>query len=169
MYAAVVTFSLLGFIWGLTSCELAAEDSLTISKSQLYSATPEQVWGLIKNFDAIQKWHPAIATSEITKNGANKIGTVRVLTTKDGAQITEELLKYEDKGMSYQYTIKKSPMPLTDFVADITIEKVTGGALLVWNVTCKAAANTPDENVRAMVGGFLDAGMAKIKTLLQDH
>jgi hypothetical protein len=50
------------------------------------AASPARTWAVIKDFQRWQTWHPAFATTEITKGGGNTKGTVRVLATKDGAK-----------------------------------------------------------------------------------
>jgi len=47
---------------------------------------------------------------------------VRVLTTKDGAKITERLDRYQPKIFSYTYRITDSPLPVTDYVSTLQVK-----------------------------------------------
>lgn len=118
-------------------------------KSITINAPIEKVWDLIKDFSAVQNWHSEVFTSPATN--ANNIGSIRVLTLKDGNTITEELTKYDADKYSYAYRINEMSnaktitynnaeeqvpaIPVANFSATITL-KADGANT---NVTWKAA------------------------------
>ncbi len=130
------------------------------------SAPPDMVWETIKDFDGLHKWHPAVATTEFTKGKDNAKGSVRVLTTKDGAKITEELLSHSDKAMNYRYRIIESPLPVTDYVSTIKVVKSAGGSTVVWNAHFKAKQGSSDEDAKKSVDGIYTSGLDNLKALL---
>ena len=72
--------------------------------------------------------HPAIASTEVTEGRNNSKGAVRVLTTKDGAKITERLTAYSAGAMTYTYRILESPLPVTDYVSTLKVTKSKSGS-----------------------------------------
>jgi mxaD protein len=60
----------------------------------------------INDFDDLNEWRSVVAGPETTKRGDdNRPGAVRLLTLGDGGTIKEELMAYDDAGMSYTYKI----------------------------------------------------------------
>ena len=78
---------------------LHASDTLTID------APASKVWATVKDFNALNTWHPAVASDEIVEGTNNKVGAVRLLTLKPGGTIKEKLLAFDDKGRTFKYAI----------------------------------------------------------------
>lgn len=90
--------------------------------------SPDEVWAVVKNFDAIAKWHPAIESSPADKG--NEIGSVRILTLKSGGKITEQLERYDDAGHSYFYRITDvdvKVLPVTNYSATLEVKPGADG------------------------------------------
>ena len=67
------------------------------------AAPVDKVWAIVKDFDALAKWHPGVASSAADKgNEAGSIRTV-VLKAPGDPKIIEELLSYNDAGHTYHY------------------------------------------------------------------
>ena len=61
--------------------------------SSVINAPSDRLWATIRDFNALPKWHPAIAESRIEGNEpADKVGCVRDFTLKDGGRIRGRLL-----------------------------------------------------------------------------
>jgi hypothetical protein len=101
MTLSLVRRAAVGLAVGLLATSGFAANVLSLKEKVEVTAPPQKVWELIKDFDGWQNWHPAVASTEITSGKGNTHGTVRVLTTKDGAKITERLDRYQPKIFSY--------------------------------------------------------------------
>ena len=93
---------------------------LKVEESIIVKAPAAKVWALIGDFCTIDKWAAGIVRSDC--QGGNAVGATRVLTIKEagGAQIAEELQKYDAAAMSYKYKITKTDMallPVTTYAA----------------------------------------------------
>ncbi len=102
------------------------------------NAPAEKVWGLIADFCAIENWHPAI--TECVGEGGNEKGATRVLTVGEkGAQIHEEMKKYEPEEMKYSYKITATdisvlPVSPGTYAAAIMVKpSADGGSSVEWN------------------------------------
>jgi len=145
----------------------SAGKTLSVTEKIDLSVPPAKTWETIKNFDGWQSWHPAIASTHISKGKVNAKGTVRVLTTKDGAKITEELLAHSDKSMSYKYRITDSPLPVTSYVSTIVVRKSKDGSTVVWSSNFKAKEGIPDDEAKKVISGIYTAGLDNLAKILK--
>ncbi len=144
----------------LTVAPLAfANHAIQVSKSVEINAPADKVWADIKDFGALQNWHPAVESTKIDKGGDNKPGTVRVLSLKGGGNITETLTAYSDKGRSMSYKINEGVLPVAGYSSTITVKAQRqrrshgGGLPLVRaDVGRDRAQHQGDEGVRGRRG-----------------
>lgn len=158
-----------------------AEEKITIN------APAEKVWDIIKNYGDMS-WHPDIFNT--TVKGGNDKGAIRVLTLKDGATITEELKKYDDKKMSYAYKItdmsssksithagaeeKVPALPVNDYAASIEVVSQGGSTEVAWKAGYYRAYmnNNPPEEMNeeaanTAVKAVLETGLINLKKLAE--
>jgi hypothetical protein len=86
------------------------------------------VWEVIRDFNAMPRWHPLIADSRI-ENGfaADKVGCIRDFRLRDGGRIREQLLTLSDFDYQCTYSILESPMPIVNYIATLKLTPVTDG------------------------------------------
>jgi len=83
-----------------------------VTESVAIAAPPEVVWSRIKDFGALQTWHPAVASSENT--AGNQAGSLRTLHLKGGGTIVEELTRHSDPDRTLAYRMKDpGPVPVS--------------------------------------------------------
>lgn len=166
----VATFRSLGLglllAWVATAT-FAAGKTLSVTEKVELKAPPASVWNTIKDFNGWQTWHPAIANSEIAKGKNNTKGAVRILTTKDGARITEELVSYSASGRTYAYRIIDSPLPVTDYVSTLKVSQSKGGSTMVWSSKFKAKAGTADDEAKKVIAGIYRAGLDNLDSVVK--
>lgn len=149
----------------------AAAGPLKVTKTVEIKAPADKVWAVVKDFDSLNKWHPAFAADKIVKGTNNKPGAVRALTIKDGPTFTEELLSFDEAKHTYKYRIIESPLPLRDYVSSITLtESGKGTTIVTWvgDFLRKSASETPpeaesDKAALDLINGVYDAGLANLK------
>jgi hypothetical protein len=120
--------------------------------SSVINATIAEVWPIVRRFDSLAEWHPAIRDCRIEGGQAgDQVGCVRLLHLQDGGAVRERLLELSDRKHRYSYSILEAPFSVTDYVATLQLIEITDGAktLGVWSVEFQAA---PDEveRLRAM-------------------
>lgn len=103
----------------LLTAATAAEPPLAVRESVELAANPSKTWDTIQDFRGWQAWHPAFAKTEIARGDGIGEGSVRVLTAKDGAKFTEELVSHDATARTYRYRIIDSPLPITDYVSTL--------------------------------------------------
>ena len=146
----------------------AVQRTLSVSDSADFPVSTSKAWKAIRHFDAMQTWNPAIAGTEIVQGKGNSEGTVRVVTTTNGAKSTEKLLAYNDGMMSYKYKTLKSTLPVKDCVSVIEVTQgKTGGSTVTWYSTFKAKEGTDEEEARKAVAALHTAGLDRLKASLK--
>lgn len=145
----------------------AAGSTLSVTEKVDLLATPSQAWEAIKDFKGWQAWHPAFASTDITQGQGNTQGTVRVLTAKDGARFTEELLAHSAALRSYQYRIIESPLPITGYVSTIEVRENEGGASVVWSSSFRVLPATPEQDIKKAISAVYRAGLDNPSSVLK--
>lgn len=163
-----ISCSLLGsLILVLFSLSSIAAGNISVSKTIAIKAPAAEVWAKIKDFNALNGWHPAVSKDEIVDGDNNKVGAVRLLTLNDGGTIKEELQAWDDAGMTYSYKILESVLPVSDYESTIKVEPLGDGACRVsWSGSFSAGKGKDDQTARDTIGGIYDAGLENIVKIM---
>ena len=144
-----------------------ASKTVSVTEKIDLAAAPAQTWEAIKDFNGWQAWHPAFAGTEITKGQGNAMGTVRVLTAKDGAKFTEELVSHDAASRSYQYRIIESPLPIAGYVSTLEIKGTPGGSSVVWSSRFAVMPGASEEAVKKTIAGVYRAGLDNLRSVVK--
>lgn len=144
---------------GAAAVAQATDTTVSVTESVNLSAPSSQTWEKIKDFNGWQAWHPAFASTEIISGRGNTKGTVRVLTTKDGAKFTEELVSYDAASRTYSYRITESPLPITDYVSKLEVKAVKGGSNVVWSSNFHVKDGASEAEMKKAISGVYRAGL----------
>ena len=122
------------------------------------AAAPSKTWDTIKDFSGWQGWHPAFASTAITKGEGNTKGT---------AKFTEELVSYNAASRTYQYRIIDSPLPITDYVSTLEIKQHLAGSSVMWSSNFKVKAGASEEEMRKTIAGVYRAGLDNLASVMK--
>src|SRR5215217_1016071 len=111
---------------------IGASNAAEVSRDVTINASPAEVWKVVGPFCAISDWYPGITTCKEEQIGGT---THRRLMTQDSQQFFEKLLKHDDAGMTYSYTIEQSPLPVADYRSTFSVTDVGGKAHITWRST----------------------------------
>ena len=154
---------------GCSSMEHKAASGLTSNKSVEINAAPSAVWNIVKDFDALNKWHPAFSGDVLTKGANGQVGSVRSLTLKDGPTFTEELTAYNDAKMMFSYKIIESPLPVDQYKSTLTVTPKGNGSVITWvgNYITKAGSGKTDADAQGLIDGAYQAGLDNVKKMAE--
>ena len=142
----------------------ATDGTLNVTKQINLDVSPSAVWAALGDFNGLNRWHPAVANSDLNGDGKNA-GTNRVLTLGDGAKISETLVEYNDSDMSYTYTITESPLPVSEYVSTLKVEANDKGTTTVTWSSSFNASGVPDEKAIEIISGVYDGGLEALQAL----
>lgn len=134
--------------------------------SGLVPASADDVWGVIRSFDGLAGWHPAIETSEIEGGGSRQeVGCVRRLTLAGGGSVAERLLMLDDAGRSYTYEFTDAgPFAVRSYRSTISVTPVTatGQAFVQWWAWFDADADAEAQLATTFADAVFAAGIAAL-------
>lgn len=99
----------------------------TIYISDVIDAPIEKVWNVMRDFNGMPSYHPAISKSIIEgEDRSDRMGCVRRLTLSDGF-VRERLLCMDDGNYAFTYEIIEGTLPVRGYVAGVRLHRVTAG------------------------------------------
>lgn len=140
-----------------------------VRESTIVDAPVEDVWRILRDFNGHDRWHPAVAASEI-EGGApvDAVGAVRAFRLAGGGLLREQLIALSDEDRTLTYCLLEAPLPLMGYVATIALRPVTDGDRTFWDWRSSFAppAARRDELVRLVGEEIYKAGFAAIRRLV---
>jgi len=137
-----------------------------VRRSTIIDAPVDEVWRFLRDFNAHDTWHPAVAESRIEEGRpVDAIGAVRRFRLRDGGQLREQLLTLSDRDRRLTYCILDAPLPLIDYVASFELKPVTDGARTFWDWRSEFRAPPGQEHALANLVGeqIYEAGFEAVK------
>ena len=161
----------------VSACAPSGGDApvLTVEKSIDINKPASVVWDVVKDFDALNRWHPAVAKTEIVEGTNNTVGAVRVLTLGDGGTIKEKLLAWDGNGRSMKYSILEGVLPVSSYESTITVaENGANASKVSWSGNFKRkdtsatpAAGADDNTAKTTMEGVYQAGLDNLKKMVE--
>jgi mxaD protein len=143
---------------------VGAQSRVVVTEAVQVNAPARKVWDAIKDFDGLNKWHPAFASAVIIEGQNNRPGAKRKLTLKDGPSFDEELLEFDDKGMSLRYVILgDAPLPVAEYDSTLTVLPLgPKTSIVIWRGSF-LAKGASDEDAHKGITGAYRAGLDNVK------
>ncbi|TPM40827.1 zinc-binding dehydrogenase [Mesorhizobium sp. B2-3-4] len=141
-----------------------------VCQSTIIDAPVDEVWAILRDFNGHDRWHPAIAFSEIEGGETvDAVGSVRHFRLNDGGELREQLLALSDKDRRLSYCLLEAPLPLMGYVASLRLKPVTdtNATFWEWRSEFHPPAHRRDELVRLVTEGIYQAGFAAVRDLLR--
>jgi ribosome-associated toxin RatA of RatAB toxin-antitoxin module len=134
--------------------------------SGIVPAPAQEVWQLVKNFNGLPDWLPAVTGSEIEGGGSGQeVGAVRRLTLGDQGHVSEQLLVMDDddRTLTYQFT-DSGPFPVRSYRSTIRVAPVTstGHAFVEWWAWFDSDAEHEAEMMDTYANGVYAAGIESL-------
>jgi hypothetical protein len=99
----------------------------TVYVSDVIDAPIDKVWSVMRDFNDMPSYHPAIRKSIIEGDGpSDRVGCVRRLTLGEGF-VRERLLSMDDGNYSFSYEIIEGTLPVRGYLAGVRLHRVTHG------------------------------------------
>jgi mxaD protein len=153
----------------------AAAPRLTTVKSVDINASASKVWHMVRDFNGLNTWHPALASDEIVEGQNNVVGAVRLLTLKGGGTIKEKLLVFNPAGRTFKYAIVDGVIPVSDYTSTLVVKSAgKGKSTVTWsghfkrkNVGDNPADNENDKTAVDTISGVYQSGLDNLKKLAE--
>jgi Polyketide cyclase / dehydrase and lipid transport len=134
--------------------------------SGVVPAPADEVWALVRDFDGLPEWHPAINASEI-EEGTNLVcGAVRKLTLDGGSVVRERLVTLDDIDRTYTYEFTDpGPMPVRSYRSTIRVAPVTDtdASFIEWHAWFDSEAADEAGMARQFAQGVYATGLESLQ------
>jgi NADPH:quinone reductase-like Zn-dependent oxidoreductase/uncharacterized protein YndB with AHSA1/START domain len=140
--------------------------TVRVRRSAVVDAPVEAVWALLRDFNAHDRWHPAVAASRMEgRQPADRVGGVRAFRLRDGGALRERLIALDDRARRLTYTILDAPMPLDGYVATLSATPVTDGdrTFLEWESRFDPPEADAARLTRLVAEDIYEAGLAALQ------
>jgi mxaD protein len=149
--------------------------TLHVTETVHVKASVDKVWATVKDFDGLAKWHPALASDELTSGSNGSAGATRKLTLKGGGTVMEKLTAYDETGHSYRYIIIESPLPVAHYSSKLSVRAGKDGTTeVIWSgsFTRKNTSDSPpeaesDDGAIKVIKGVYRGGLDNLKKMLE--
>jgi ribosome-associated toxin RatA of RatAB toxin-antitoxin module len=136
--------------------------------SGVVPASADDVWSLVRDFNGLPSWLPAVTGSELTEGGSGaEVGAVRRLTLGDGGVVVERLLELNDADRRCTYEIVESPFAVRRYVSTFRVAPVTASGQTFVEWWSEFDAEADDE--KGLTATFADAVYGAGIEALQKH
>jgi hypothetical protein len=108
----------------------------TAYASAVIDAPVERVWRVIRDFNGLPAWIPAIVRSEIEGGRSDDaVGAIRSFFLADGTNVREQLVALDDQAFTQTYTFVTPSFPVENYVATMRLAPVseTAGTFVEWS------------------------------------
>ncbi len=165
----------IGWAAGAVAQANAGAPQLHVTKTIAIAAPADKVWNAVKDFDALNTWHPAVEKDEIVEGKNNRVGAVRLLTLKGGGTIRERLLRFNRAKRSFAYEIVEGVIPVSDYKSRLVVSAAGANASTVtWsgrfkrkNTGANPADNENDKTAVDTISGVYQGGLDNLKKMLE--
>jgi hypothetical protein len=138
--------------------------------SGVVPAPADRVWELLRDFDGLPAFLPAIGHSELAEGVDGQVGAVRRLTLAAGGDpFDEKLLVLDDPGRTLTYTFTgANPFGVRRYLATIRVSPVTdtGESFVEWWAEFDADADQEAQLVRTFADDVFAGGIAGLRATL---
>lgn len=134
--------------------------------SAVIPAPVNEVWALLRDYNGLAGWHPAIEASSLDSGAATEVGVVRRLTLGGGGGvIVERLLSLDDAHRHLTYNILESPFDVRRYIATLRVAPVTdtGHTFAEWWAEYDAEADDEARLTDFFSGAVFGDGLAGLK------
>jgi len=129
--------------------------------SAVINAPAQEVWSVVRDFNALPAWHPLIKHSRIEGGlASDQVGCIRHFELNDGANIREQLLALSDYDYSCTYSILESELGVRNYVATVEFTPITEvkKTFAQWRAEFECDAEKEEELVRTIGQDVFAAG-----------
>ncbi|MCX7346300.1 MAG: SRPBCC family protein [Alphaproteobacteria bacterium] len=140
--------------------------------SIILKAPVETVWSLVRDFNGLPSWAPAVAKSKIEGGlDADVVGCIRSFHTHDGAHIRERLLSLDDARYTFTYNFEKPAFPVKNYIATLRLYPVThtDQTFAEWSATFDEAPEDEGKYERHISKAVFAANFRSLAKILRER
>lgn len=139
---------------------------INVFATSVIDAPIDKVWAVIRGFNDLPKWNPAVERSEIEDGlEPSTVGCVRNFYLKDGANVRETLLAYSELDYSFSYDMLTTGLGLLNYISAMELSPITDGdrTYIQWTAEFTTAEGEEQEKADMVANEVFQGGFDALK------
>lgn len=139
--------------------------------STIIDAPVEAVWGVVRDFNALPAWNPAVTRSTIEDElDSDVVGCVRSFYIGE-QHVRERLLMLDDSRYTFAYNFELPAFPVENYIAEFELIPVTAGerTFAQWGATFDEKPEDAGKFVRIVSDNVFGAGLKALAAHVHGH
>lgn len=139
---------------------------INVFVTSMIDAPIDEVWKVVRGYNQLPNWHPAIDRSEIEDGlPEDTVGCVRNFYLKDGQNVREQLIGLSDLDYSFSYAMFDTGMGMFDYISSFELRPITDGnrTYVQWIAEFTTAAGEEDEKANMVANDVFQGGFEALK------
>lgn len=145
----------------------SAGHSVSVREEVELGVPPARASDAIRDYLAWPARPPAFASTKLLSGDGGSKGSVRLLTAKDGAQFTEELMRFDAVRRRLKYRILQSPAPVIGYESTLEVRPSKAGSTVVWSSRFQVKDGTPEADAKMAIAGIYRLGLDNLATAIE--
>ncbi|WP_058972806.1 SRPBCC family protein [Type-D symbiont of Plautia stali] len=124
------------------------------------------IWAVIKRFNSLSEWHPAIDASFIEDGKSElEVGCIRNVTLVGGATGREKLVSRDDGKFQLVYSFVSPPLPVDGYISTIQLlpTHLQGHTQVIWSSSFKCEPDSVEDMKNILENDVYIAGISALK------
>lgn len=139
-----------------------------VSVTKTIGAPADRVWAMVSEWGGTSKWVPGVGPVTVEGSGVGALRSADLdPATGFPGRVSERLERFDSDAMHFRYRIiGESPLPVTDYVAEMRVEaEGAGAARVTWSSTWEAAGR-PEAEIRGLLEGLYQVSLENVAKAL---
>jgi len=140
-----------------------------VSVTKTINAPASAVWAMVSEWGGTHKWVPGVGPVSVDGDGVGSIRSADLdAATGFPGRITERLEAFDDTAMHFRYcVVGDSPIPITDYVAEMKVVELDGGSSEVtWSSSWIASGEVGEDELVAAFEGLYGLSLDNVASAL---
>jgi len=135
-----------------------------VSEAARLYVPAERVWETVGSFADIDRWHPAVLTSESEAAGTQ---SERRLDLGADAPLVELLEAHDDERMAYRTRFREGPLPVSEMTAELRVKADDANSCTVeWSAELEPAPGAEEGDAVAALRDHFRRGLEHLRFTL---
>ena len=139
---------------------------INIFITSVIDAPIDKVWEVVRGYNDMPNWHPAVDRSEIEDElHPDTVGCVRNFYLADGQNVREQLIALSDLDFSFSYSMIDTGLGMYDYIASVELRPITDGdrTYIQWTAEFTTASGEEKEKENMVANDVFQGGFNALK------
>jgi hypothetical protein len=142
---------------------------INVFVTSVIDAPIDDVWKVVRGYNQLPDWHPAIDRSEIEESlPEDTVGCIRNFYLKDGQNVREQLIALSDLDYTFSYSMLETGIGMYGYISSLELRPITDGdrTYIQWVAEFTTDKGEEDAKVNMVANDIFQGGFNALKERL---